>query len=141
MTDSLNNLNLDPSDPSSAVTSATPATLSLLDKNSDQNPGQNPDKNPDKKPVRKPRKISEKSEKSEKINPVQNLKLKLDTQTSEKLLEIQKNRENLLIKINQIQGRLLSGYSKPLDQSLILLLKQDMALISQITDLLSSLRP
>ncbi len=137
MTDSLNNLNLDPSDPSSAVTSATPATLSLLDKNSDQNP----DQNPDKKPVRKPRKISEKSEKSEKINPVQNLKLKLDTQTSEKLLEIQKNRQNLLIKINQIQGRLLSGYSKPLDQSLILLLKQDMALISQITDLLSSLRP
>ncbi len=65
----------------------------------------------------------------------------LGPKKAEKLLEIQKERESLLIRINQIQGRLLSGYSKPLDQSLVLLLKQDMAFIGQITDLLVSLRP
>lgn len=56
--------------------------------------------------------------------------------SNKKLLEIQQERDALAIRISQIQGRLLSGYSRPLEDSFILLLKQDMKLICQTTDLL-----
>ena len=52
--------------------------------------------------------------------------------------KIKQERDALAIRIAQIEGRLLSGYSRPLDDSLTDLLKQDMKLICQTTDLLTS---
>jgi len=57
------------------------------------------------------------------------------------LNQIKQERDALAIRISQIEGRLLSGYSKPLDDSLTELLRQDMKLICQTTDILSQLRP
>jgi len=112
------------------------------DANLDHNLGLEVEKKPKRKPAKKSEKIvAESSEQVSEKAAEPKLELKLDKNTEEKLLEIKKSREALLIKINQIQGRLLSGYSKPLDQSLMALLKQDIALISQTTDLLDSLRP
>ncbi len=66
---------------------------------------------------------------------------KSDNKSNKKLLEIQQERDALAIRISQIQGRLLSGYSRPLEDSFILLLKQDMKLICQVTDLLVQIKP
>lgn len=46
-------------------------------------------------------------------------------------------RRQLAVKIGQIQDRLTSGYSKPLETHLNDLLKADMRLVCQITDQLT----
>lgn len=58
---------------------------------------------------------------------------------NKKLESLQQERAALGIRIKQIQDRLTSGYSKPLEESLTALLKQDMVLISQETEVLISL--
>ncbi len=158
MTDA-SNLSSNPLDPHSNIDGqpAQPdACAAPLDQEAEKKPKRKPAKKSEKKseilaepelnPELAPELILKKQNKipalEKNLKPTfKQLDLKLDKNTEEKLLAIKKSREDLLIKINQIQGRLLSGYSKPLEQSLMALLKQDMALISQTTDLLTFLRP
>lgn len=51
-------------------------------------------------------------------------------------VEIQRQKDELGVKIQQIENRLMSGYSKPLDDYLNELKREDTKLSCQLTDIL-----
>lgn len=52
-------------------------------------------------------------------------------------VEIQHQKDELALKIRQIEQRLMSGYSKPLDDYLCDLMREDTKLSCQLTDILT----
>lgn len=56
------------------------------------------------------------------------------------ILELQEQQKVLQLKIKEIENRQRFGYSEPLHEHMIALMKQDMQLSCQITDLLLPLK-
>jgi len=67
------------------------------------------------------------------------MQVKNNKNTAERIHQLNQNRKPLLERIQQIEARLISGYSRPLEDSLNDLLKKDMKIICSITNELTNI--